>query len=108
VEIETRPGLCHPARHRYRPRVQPVDLLLQRTTRPGRSPLPTAAGWHARCPGGRLAQETTTACRPGAAGVIMELQKLINRALDLRQQYVKKETQLYGAPATDEEIAQGL
>jgi NTP pyrophosphatase (non-canonical NTP hydrolase) len=38
----------------------------------------------------------------------MELQKLINRALDLRQQYVKKETQLYGEPSTDEEIAQGL
>ena len=38
----------------------------------------------------------------------MELQKLINRAMDLRGQYEKKETQLYGSPATDEEIAQGL
>lgn len=38
----------------------------------------------------------------------MELQKLINRAMDLRGQYAKKETQLYGSPATDEDIAQGL
>ena len=38
----------------------------------------------------------------------MELQKLINRAMDLRHQYEKKETQLYGAPATDEDIAQGF
>ena len=38
----------------------------------------------------------------------MELQKLIHRAMDLRRQYKKKETQLYGAPATDEEIAQGF
>ena len=38
----------------------------------------------------------------------MELQKLINRAMDLRGQYEKKETQLYGSPSTDEEIAQGL
>lgn len=38
----------------------------------------------------------------------MELQKLINRAMDLRHQYEKKETQLYGSPATDEEIAQGF
>ena len=38
----------------------------------------------------------------------MELQKLINRAMDLRQQYEKKETQLYGSPATDEDIAQGF
>ena len=38
----------------------------------------------------------------------MELQKLINRAMDLRGQYEKKETELYGAPTTDEEIAQGL
>jgi NTP pyrophosphatase (non-canonical NTP hydrolase) len=38
----------------------------------------------------------------------MELQKLINRAMDLRGQYEKKETELYGTPATDEEIAQGL
>ncbi len=38
----------------------------------------------------------------------MELQKLINRAMDLRSQYEKKETQLYGSPSTGEEIAQGL
>jgi NTP pyrophosphatase (non-canonical NTP hydrolase) len=38
----------------------------------------------------------------------MELQKLINRAMDLRTQYEKKEKQLYGSPATDEDIAQGL
>ena len=38
----------------------------------------------------------------------MELQKLINRALDLRRQYEKKETQLYGSPATDEDIARGF
>ena len=38
----------------------------------------------------------------------MELQKLINRAMDLRTQYEKKEKQLYGSPASDEEIAQGF
>lgn len=38
----------------------------------------------------------------------MELQKLINRAMDLRGQYEKKETELYGVPATDENIAQGF
>ena len=38
----------------------------------------------------------------------MELQKLVNRAMDLRTQYEKKEKQLYGAPSTDEDIAQGL
>ncbi len=38
----------------------------------------------------------------------MELQKLIHRAMDLRRQYEKKETQLYGSPATDEEISQGF
>ena len=38
----------------------------------------------------------------------MELQKLINRAMDLRGQYEKKETELYGGPATDEDIAQGF
>jgi NTP pyrophosphatase (non-canonical NTP hydrolase) len=38
----------------------------------------------------------------------MELQKLIHRALDLRTQYEKKEKQLYGAAATDEDIAQGF
>ncbi|RPI92818.1 MAG: hypothetical protein EHM40_11800 [Chloroflexi bacterium] len=38
----------------------------------------------------------------------MEFQKLVNRAMDLRMQYEKKEKQLYGSPATDEDIAQGL
>jgi NTP pyrophosphatase (non-canonical NTP hydrolase) len=38
----------------------------------------------------------------------MELQKLINRAMDLRNQYDKKERQLYGSPSSDEEIAQGF
>jgi NTP pyrophosphatase (non-canonical NTP hydrolase) len=38
----------------------------------------------------------------------MEVQKLINRAMDLRHQYEKKETQLYGSPATAEDIAQGF
>ena len=38
----------------------------------------------------------------------MELQKLINRAMDLRTQYEKKEKQLYGSPATDGDIAQGF
>jgi NTP pyrophosphatase (non-canonical NTP hydrolase) len=38
----------------------------------------------------------------------MELQKLINRAMDLRSQYEKKEKQLYGSGSTDEDIAQGF
>ncbi len=38
----------------------------------------------------------------------MEFQKLVNRAIDLRTQYEKKETQLYGAPSTDVDIAQGF
>ena len=38
----------------------------------------------------------------------MELQKLVNRAMDLRRQYEKKETELYGTPATDEDIAQSF
>jgi NTP pyrophosphatase (non-canonical NTP hydrolase) len=38
----------------------------------------------------------------------MELQKLINRAMDLRGQYEKKEIELYGTPATDEDLAQGF
>jgi NTP pyrophosphatase (non-canonical NTP hydrolase) len=38
----------------------------------------------------------------------MELQKLINRAMDLRHQYEKKEKHLYGSPSTDEDIAQGF
>jgi len=38
----------------------------------------------------------------------MEFQKAIHRALDLRRQYERKETELYGAPATDRELAQGF
>jgi NTP pyrophosphatase (non-canonical NTP hydrolase) len=38
----------------------------------------------------------------------MELQKLINRAMDLRHQYEKKETQLYGSPATAEDLVHGF
>jgi NTP pyrophosphatase (non-canonical NTP hydrolase) len=38
----------------------------------------------------------------------MEFQKLVNRAMDLRTQYDRKERQLYGAPSTDEDIAQGF
>jgi NTP pyrophosphatase (non-canonical NTP hydrolase) len=38
----------------------------------------------------------------------MELQKLINRAMDLRNQYEKKENQLYGSPSTDQDIAQAF
>ena len=38
----------------------------------------------------------------------MEFQKLINRAMDLRRQYEEKEKQLYGAPSTSEDIAQGF
>jgi NTP pyrophosphatase (non-canonical NTP hydrolase) len=38
----------------------------------------------------------------------MELQKLIHRAMDLRNQYEKKEKQLYGSPSTDEDIAEGF
>jgi NTP pyrophosphatase (non-canonical NTP hydrolase) len=38
----------------------------------------------------------------------MELQKLIHRAMDLRNQYEKKEKQLYGTPSTDEDIVEGF
>jgi NTP pyrophosphatase (non-canonical NTP hydrolase) len=38
----------------------------------------------------------------------MELQKLIHRAMDLRHQYEKKETQLFGTPSTDEDLARGF
>jgi NTP pyrophosphatase (non-canonical NTP hydrolase) len=38
----------------------------------------------------------------------MELQKLIHRAMDLRNQYEKKEKQLYGSPSTDEDIAKAF
>ena len=38
----------------------------------------------------------------------MELQKLVNRAMDLRRQYEIKEKELYGSPSTAEDIAQGL
>jgi NTP pyrophosphatase (non-canonical NTP hydrolase) len=38
----------------------------------------------------------------------MEFQKLIHRAMDLRNQYEKKEKQLYGSPSTAKDIAQGF
>jgi NTP pyrophosphatase (non-canonical NTP hydrolase) len=38
----------------------------------------------------------------------MEFQKIIHRALDLRKQYERKETDLYGSPSTSMEIAQGF
>lgn len=38
----------------------------------------------------------------------MEFQKLVNRAMDLRNQYEKKEHKLYGAVSTDEDVAQGF
>jgi NTP pyrophosphatase (non-canonical NTP hydrolase) len=38
----------------------------------------------------------------------MELQKFMNRAMDLRRQYEEKEKKLYGSPSTAEDIAQGL
>ena len=38
----------------------------------------------------------------------MEFEKLVHRAMDLRTQYNKKEQQLYGAPSTDEDVAQGF
>lgn len=38
----------------------------------------------------------------------MELQKIIHRAMDLRRQYERKETDLYGSPSTAVDIAQGF
>jgi len=38
----------------------------------------------------------------------MEFQKLTNRAMDLRRQYEIKETDLYGSPYTNVEIAQAF
>lgn len=38
----------------------------------------------------------------------MEFQKILHRALDLRSQYEKKETELYGSPSTSEDVAQGF
>lgn len=38
----------------------------------------------------------------------MEFQKIIHRAMDLRRQYERKETDLYGTPSTDLDIAQGF
>lgn len=38
----------------------------------------------------------------------MELQKIIHRAMDLRRQYEKRETELYGSPATSVDIAEGF
>ena len=38
----------------------------------------------------------------------MEFQKIIHRAMDLRRQYERKETELYGSPSTTVDIAQGF
>jgi len=38
----------------------------------------------------------------------MDFQKIIHRAMDLRKQYEKKETELYGSPHTSMEIAEGF
>ena len=38
----------------------------------------------------------------------MELEKIIHRAIDLRRQYEVKETNLYGAPSTIMDVAQGF
>ena len=38
----------------------------------------------------------------------MDLQKIIHRAMDLRRQYERKETDLYGSPSTTVDIAQGF
>lgn len=38
----------------------------------------------------------------------MELEKIIHRAMDLRRQYEKRETELYGSPTTSVEIAEGF
>lgn len=38
----------------------------------------------------------------------MEFQKIIHRAMDLRRQYEIKETDLYGSPFTDLDLAQGF
>lgn len=38
----------------------------------------------------------------------MELEKIIHRALDLRRQYEIRETNLYGAPSTSVDLAQGF
>jgi hypothetical protein len=38
----------------------------------------------------------------------MDFQKIINRAMGLRRQYEVKEKELYGAPHTSEDIAQGF
>ncbi|HEU0292512.1 MAG TPA: hypothetical protein VFR47_07235 [Anaerolineales bacterium] len=38
----------------------------------------------------------------------MELQKIIHRAMDLRRQYERRETELYGSPTTSVDIAEGF
>lgn len=38
----------------------------------------------------------------------MEFQKIVHRAMDLRRQYERKETELYGTPSTTVDIAQGF
>ena len=38
----------------------------------------------------------------------MEFQTIIDRALQIREHYAKKETQLYGSPWTSEDLARGF
>ena len=38
----------------------------------------------------------------------MEFQKIIHRAMDLRKQYEKKETDLYGSPSSRVDVVQGF
>ena len=38
----------------------------------------------------------------------MELEKIIHRAMDLRRQYEKRETELYGSPTASLDIAEGF
>ena len=38
----------------------------------------------------------------------MEFQSLVHRAMALRRQYENKETELYGSPSTEEQIAEGF
>jgi NTP pyrophosphatase (non-canonical NTP hydrolase) len=39
---------------------------------------------------------------------MMEFQKVIHRAMDLRRQYERKEAELYGSPSTAMDIAQSF
>jgi NTP pyrophosphatase (non-canonical NTP hydrolase) len=39
---------------------------------------------------------------------MMELEKIIHRAMDLRRQYEKREAELYGSPTASVDIAEGF